>query len=398
MKVLMLIPALGNVYGGPSKCIIELAEAIGSKGIQVDIVTTNANGNVNLDFPLNIWIQEKYYRIQYFPYLNFIDYKFTWSLTQWLFKHVKDYDLVHTNAIFSYPILPASWACQFHRVPYIMTPHGMLEPWALAYKAWKKNFYFSLLEKPALQNASGIQMLASTEAQRVKQLGINAPLLLIPNGIHTHDFEELPSAEIFYRQFPETRNKTLILFLGRIDPKKGLDLLATAFAQVHNLFPTVHLIVAGQDNIGYLPTVKEYFSKASCLEAVTFTGMLTGETKYSALAAANIFVVPSYSEGFSMSVLEGMASALPCVITTGCNFPEAEAAGAARVVDINANEIAIGLIEYLKNPKLAEETGGSARQLVFKDYTWEKIAAKTINNYQQILSKKSPNNIYSLSR
>ncbi len=125
--------------------------------------------------------------------------------------------------------------------------------------------------------------------------------------------------------------------------------------------------------------------------------MHTGETKYSALSAANIFVVPSYSEGFSMSVLEGMASALPCVITTGCNFPEAKAAGAASVVDINANEIANGLIEYLKNPKLAEETGRSARQLVFKDYTWEKIAAKTINNYQQILSEKSQN-IYSLSR
>ncbi|PAX53166.1 glycosyltransferase [Brunnivagina elsteri] len=397
MKVLMLIPALGNVYGGPSKCIIELAEAIGSKGLEVDIVTTNANGNVNLDVPLNIWIQEQHYRIQYFHYLNFIDYKFTWSLTQWLFQHVQDYDLVHTNAIFSYPILPAAWACQFHQVPYIMTPHGMLEPWALAYKAWKKNFYFSLIEKPALQNASGVQMLASTEFQRVQELGINAPLLLIPNGIHTHDFEKLPSAEIFYSQFPETRNKTLILFLGRIDPKKGLDLLAPAFAQARNLFPNSHLIVAGQDNIGYLPQVKEYFSNTSCLEAVTFTGMLTGETKYSALAAANIFVVPSYSEGFSMSVLEGMASALPCVITTGCNFPEAEAAGAASIVDINASKIADALIAYLQNLKQAQETGIRARQLVFQNYTWEKIADKTIINYQRIVRKKSQK-AYSLLR
>ncbi|HEY9833806.1 MAG TPA: glycosyltransferase [Stenomitos sp.] len=385
MRILHVIPALGSVYGGPSKGVVELVQIIGSLGISVDIVTTNANGSTNLNVPLHTWIPEKYYRVQYFPYWHLFDYKVSLSLTRWLFEHVNKYDLVHTHAIFSYPVLPAYWACQWHQVPYLVTPHGMLEPWALSYKARKKHFYYSLFEKPALERANAIQMLASSEAERIKALNLKAPTVIVPNGIHRQDFEPLLSPELFYQKFSHTRNKTLIIFLGRIDPKKGLDLLASAFAKVNAQFPQTHLIVAGPDNIGFLPTAQSYFAEAGCLEAVTFTGMLTGSLKYSALAAASLYVAPSYSEGFSVSVLEGMASGLPCVITTGCNFPEAAAAQAAHVVDIDADEIALALIQCLSNPQQAKEMGQCARQLIFEHYTWECIAAKMIEVYTAIL-------------
>ncbi|OUL29864.1 glycosyltransferase [Nostoc sp. T09] len=385
MKILIVAPAIGNVYGGPSKCIVELAEAIASLGVSIDIVTTNANGSKTLDVPLHIWITEKYYRVQYFPYWDLLDYKFTWSLTRWLFQHVSDYNLVHTNAIFSYPALPTYWACQLYRIPYIVTPHGMLEPWALAYKSWKKKFYFAVLEKPGLRNASAIQMLASTEAERIKNLQLTTPLVIVPNGIYGKDFEDILSPELFHEKFPDTKNKKLIIFLGRIDPKKGLDLLATAFAKVHKQFPETHLIVAGPDNIGFLPTVKSYFMEADCINAVSFTGMLTGSMKYAALAAASIYVAPSYSEGFSISVLEGMATGLPCVITTECNFPEAAAAKAAHVVDTNYDAIADSLIHCLTNPEQAKIMGDRARQLIFEKYIWEHIAAKMISVYTAII-------------
>ncbi|MBE9049472.1 glycosyltransferase [Nostocales cyanobacterium LEGE 11386] len=386
MKILMVIPALGPIYGGTTKSVIELAEALGNLGVNVDIVATNANGSTQLDVPTLSWITNKYYRIKYFPYWDFLDYKISLSLTRWLFQHVTNYELVHTNAIFSYPVLPAHWACQLYQIPYIMTPHGMLEPWALAYKASKKRFYFSLLEKPSLQRASAIQMLASTEANRLKALKLKAPLIVIPNGIYQKDLKVLPEPELFYREFPHTRNKTLLLFLGRIDPKKGLDLLATAFAQAQQQFPEIHLIIAGPDNIGFLPTAQNYFSTAGCSDAVTFTGMLTGEIKYAALAAANIYVAPSYSEGFSISVLEGMAAGLPCVITTGCNFPEAAAAEVASVVDINADQIANALIDLLKQPLQAKEMGDRARQFILENYTWDSVAAKMLSVYQDIIT------------
>jgi glycosyltransferase involved in cell wall biosynthesis len=387
MKSLIVVPALGLVYGGPSKIAVELAQALGNLGISVDLVTTNANGVTSLDVPLNTWIPEKSYRVQYFPY-GMGDYKISFTLTGWLLQHVTDYDLVHTIAVFSYPVLAAHLACQLRQVPYVMNPQGMLEPWALSYKAWKKRFYYTLLEKPALQHAKAIQMLAFTEAERTKPLNLKAPMVLIPNGIHRQDFETLPDPALFYQKFPNTRNKTLILFLGRVDPKKGLDLLAVAFAKIQTQFPQAHLIVAGQDNIGFLPTAQGYFAEAGCLDAVTFTGMLTGSLKYAALAAASLYVAPSYSEGFSMSVLEGMASGLPCIITTGCNFPEAASAQAAHVVDINADKIADALIECLKHPQQAKAMGNRARQLILERYTWEQVASNLSKVYTAILKQE----------
>ncbi|NEO04037.1 MAG: glycosyltransferase, partial [Moorea sp. SIO3I7] len=121
---------------------------------------------------------------------------------------------------------------------------------------------------------------------------------------------------------------------------------------------------------------------------VTFTGMLTGSLKYAALAAASIYVAPSYSEGFSMSVLEGMASGLPCVITTGCNFPEAATANVAHVVDIDAEAIANALNQCLQFPQQAKEMGTRARQLIFEQYTWDSIAKKMIQVYTAIIQNK----------
>jgi len=220
-------------------------------------------------------------------------------------------------------------------------------------------------------------------------LDIKTPIVTIPNGLDTTDFEQLPNPEIFRKNFPYTRDKILFIFLGRIDPIKGLDLLAKSFAQVHQQFPDTHLIVAGPDNISFLPTVQDYFTEAGCSKSVTFTGMLTGQIKYAALAAASIYVAPSYSEGFSMSVLEGMAAGLPCVITTGCNFPEAGDAQAAYIVNIDAQAIAHAMIRCLKYPQEARQTGERARQLIFQNYTWEKVAQKMIEVYHAIIEKKS---------
>jgi glycosyltransferase involved in cell wall biosynthesis len=387
MRVLMVVPALGAVYGGPSKSVLELTQAIANlgktSGITIDVVTTNANGTEKLDVSLHTWIDQENYRIQYFSYWDLFDYKFTPSLTAWLFQNVRDYDLVHTNAIFSYPILPAYWACQLHHIPFIVTPRGMLEPWALAYKAWKKNLYFSLLEKPALQKASCIHMLASTEAERIDCLGLVTPIEVVPNGIQRYHFDIKTDPHIFYNQFPETEGKKLIIFLGRIDPKKGLDLLTIAFQEIYQRFKDVHLVVAGPDSVSYAATVKQCLADYQCLEAVTFTGIITGELKYAALAAASIYVAPSYSEGFSMSVLEGMAAGLPCVITTGCNFPEASEV--AKIVNINAVEITEAIASFLEYPEQAKMMGDRARDFILENYTWDQIAVKMVSIYRNIL-------------
>ncbi len=387
MKILFIAPYIGATYGGTSKIVTELVEAIGRLGVSIDLITTYANGSNNLDVPLNEWISEKSYRVQYFNCWYRDDFIISPSLINWLFKNVNNYDIVHSQTIFAPMISVAHSICKYFHVPYIVTPHGMLEPWALSYKAWKKKIYYKLFENPSIQNSSAIQATSSFELKNINSLKFKNTVF-VPNGIRHQEFETLPNPELFYQQFPETRGKTLILFLGRIDPKKGLDLLAPAFAKVYNQFPHTHLVVAGPDNIGFMDKAQNYFLQAGCLDAVTFTGMVSGVLKYAALSAANLYVAPSYSEGFSISILEGMASGLPCIITTACNFPEAAKAKAAHVVEININAIANALIECLSNPQQTTEMGDRAREFIFQNYTWDRAADKLIQVYKSVIDKK----------
>lgn len=261
----------------------------------------------------------------------------------------------------------------------------MLEPWALQYKPWKKNLYYSLIERRNLRKAQAIHSIARCESENIATLCPDATVWLVPNGIHWSDFSSPPSSAAFYQTYPHLRNQKLILFLGRIDPKKGLDLLASAFAAIHQKVPDAHLVIAGPDSIGFLPTAQQYFANAHCLEAVTFTGMLSGDIKYSALATASVYVAPSYSEGFSMSILEGMASGLPCVFTNACNFPEA--ANVAKIVSVDQEQIAQAIYWCLANPEDAVVMGDHARQFISEHYTWDKIAIKLIGVYQSILNQ-----------
>lgn len=387
MNILIVIPYFSFTYGGTTKSVKELAGELGKQGINIDLVTTNADGNQTLDVPVFEWIEQANYRVKYFPCWHKGDLIFSLSLIKWLKQHLQFYDIVHTNTVFAPIISVTHWLCRWQNVPYMVTPHGMLEPWALHYKSAKKQLYFNWIEKPALSQASAIQTLAHSESQNIHQLGFSKTMV-IPNGIHHQELENLPSPEAFYQAFPETKNKHLILFLGRIDPKKGLDLLAPAFGKLHQQFPETHLVIAGPDHIGFLPTVKNYFEQANCLPAVTFTGMLTGELKSAALAAANLYIAPSYSEGFSMSILEGMASGLPSVITKNCNFPEAAQAQVAHVVEPKVTDLSQALIQCLSRPLEAQKMGDRARDFILEHYTWDQVATRLIEVYTNIFEDK----------
>jgi glycosyltransferase involved in cell wall biosynthesis len=386
MRILIFTPYIGANYGGIGKAVRGIASGLGSQGVDVDVVTTDANNLEKMAILLNRWIDDNNYKIRYFPCWHKHDFVWSWSLISWLIGHLQDYDLVHTNTVFAPIVSFVHYLCRIKGIPYIMTPHGMLEPWALSYKAVKKRLYYNFFEKQLLEKANAIHVIADREAKNINSLGLHN-IATINNGIYCHKFTKLPDAEVFYQKFPATRNKRIILFLGRIDPKKGLDLLALAFGQVYSKFPQTHLVIAGPNSIGYLKTVQDYFAHNACLDAVTFTGMLTGELKYAALAAANLYIAPSYSEGFSISILEGMAAGKPCIITTGCNFPEAAHAQAACVVEINALAIEYALIECLSHPEQAQKMGARAREFIVQNYTWESAAQKLVEVYKAVLNR-----------
>ena len=153
MKVLCVTPYLGKSYGGTSKVVTEIAHELGYLGCNIDIITTNADDKNVLNIPSHHWIDLNNYRIRYFSCWHRRDLIFSFALLKWLYQNIEQYDLVHTNTIFSPLISAVHGICKLKNIPYVATPHGMLEPWALSYKAGKKRYYFQFLEKPFLKQS-----------------------------------------------------------------------------------------------------------------------------------------------------------------------------------------------------------------------------------------------------
>jgi len=377
MKVLHLIPYLAPVYGGTAHVVPELAGALGQCGLSVDVVTTNANGAEMLPVPLQQWQECNAYRVQYFPTWHRYDLVFSRSLLTWLWQHLPDYDVLHSHTLFAPMLAIAHWMADQRGISYLMTPHGMLEPWAIAHKAWKKATYFRWIEQPALRHAAAIHALNQREKMIIANLNLPTPIHIIPNGVSSppnvnNNNPPLPNAAV------------TVVYLGRIDPKKGLDHLIQAINIVRSQHPYLHLVLAGPDTLGYRATLQQQIQRLKLDDVVTFTGLLTGDRKWHILNAADVFVYPSLSEGFSIAILEAMVMGCPCIITTGCNFPEA--ADVAHIVKPEPDAIATALNHVLADQPTAKALGARAQQFVQQHYPWAASAAKLQQIYTTILS------------
>jgi glycosyltransferase involved in cell wall biosynthesis len=276
------------------------------------------------------------------------------------------------------------------RVPYLIAAHGMLEPWALRHKGLKKRVYLALVEGRNLRRAACLHALSRPEVGHLRALAPWTPICLVPNGVCLEPFEQLPGRELLEAQHPELRGKFLLLFLGRLHVKKGLDLLASALAAVRHDYPDVHLLVAGRDQGALAPFLNQLAAlglsgRATCL------GHVAGEAARAAWGAADAFILPSYSEGFSVAVLEALASRLPTVITTACHFPELAQAGAGIEVPPTREGITQGLRALLeRSPTQRAELGKRGRALVEEEYTWDRQGHKLAEVYRWVTGGGAP--------
>ncbi len=264
--------------------------------------------------------------------------------------------------------------------PYIVSAHGMLEPWALRNKRLKKQLYLALVERHNLQQARGLHALTTAEADDYRRLGLRNPIAVIPNGVQV---AQDVSPEEFTARFPGLSGKRLILFLGRIHFKKGLDLLCRAWADLGPSRDDAHLVLAGPDFENTLATVQRLVSELGIADSVTFTGMLRGSLKWSALAASECFVLPSYSEGLSVTTLEALGKGLPVIVTRQCHLPEVRRHDCGWVIEPDAEELRDALEAFLKTPSAAVRAmGHRARQLVARQYSWPVIGRQMSALYQ----------------
>jgi glycosyltransferase involved in cell wall biosynthesis len=272
--------------------------------------------------------------------------------------------------------------------PYVVSAHGMLEPWALANKRWKKLLYSHLVERSNVARASCLHALTHAEASHYLRFGAQSPIAVIPNGV---DIPHLKNPHLFLGRYPQLQGKRTILFLARLHPKKGLDLLIGAWSSIAHDYPDARLVVAGPDSEDTQQRLEQSLINEGVRDSVLFTGMLQSAMKWSALTAAECFVLPSFSEGLSVSVLEALGMGLPVIITEPCNMPEVRNACAGWVIQPNQKELVGALRGMLdQSPMENLQVGCRGAALIESRFTWPHVAKQMSDIYQWIQGGSLP--------
>jgi len=306
-------------------------------------------------------------------------------------QQLEQVDGVHIHGLWEQSTLVAANAARELKIPHIISAHGMLEPWALNNKRIKKLIYSRLFERDNIERATCLHALSRTEAKQYREFGGRAPIAIIPNGV---EIPETHEPEPFVELFPHLRGKRIVLFLGRLHPKKGLDLLIETWRDLSIHYPQAHLVLAGPDCEGTQVRLEQFVTGNCLTETVTFAGMLRDSMKWSALAAAEAFVLPSFSEGLSVSVLEAMGMGVPVIVTKACNMPEAEEQHAGWQIETTAHELRSALHALLANCVCRNrEIGARGAALVASRYTWDRVACKMAEVYRWLTGGPEPQSV-----
>ncbi|ABA20986.1 Glycosyl transferase, group 1 [Trichormus variabilis ATCC 29413] len=388
MKILQIVPSISLIYGGPSQMVLGLSPALVKAGATVTIITTDSNGDSGqkpLDVPLNVPIKQDGYEIIYFRCSPFRRYKFSLDLLKWLKIHAYEYDIAHIHALFSPVSSAAATVCRQQKLPYILRPLGTLDPADLEKKKQLKKLYVEIIERRNLAGAAAIHFTSQQEAKVSARFGVVTRDLVIPLGVIPPP-KKAENTLIIQLGIPE--NIPLILFMSRIDPKKGLNLLIPALEKLLAIGNNFHFILAGTNpqDPDYEQQIKDQITNSSLRSHSTITGFVTGELKASLLQAADLFVLPSYYENFGIAVAEAMVAGVPVVISDQVHIWQQVRDSESGWVGTTDVESLIELLQQaLQNPQECQRRGLNAQNYALQNFSWDAIAQQMIQAYQTII-------------
>ena len=384
MRVLHVIPSVGPLRGGPSVVVRQLARSLVKAGIETHVATTNDNADGLLDVPLNVPVGDDGVTYWYFPrQIGF--YTVSWPLAAWLRDNVARFDVVHIHALFSFASLLAAFWARRRGVPYIVRPLGTLNTWGMTNRRpWLKQWSFRLLESRVTAHATLMHYTSEDERRQASSLGITTTAAIIPNAVA--DPEAEPAVRgAFRRKLGRLggQDRRIVLFLSRLDEKKGLDLLLAAFVQIRQQVPGALLVIAGDGAADYVAHIKaDALALGLGEDEVYWAGFLAGDEKRAAFADADVFVLPSYSENFGVSVAEAMASGLPVVVSDQTAIHhDVSLSSAGRVVRCDASEVAHAVHSILIAPQAAAAMGCAGAALVQRTYSLAAVTQQVREAY-----------------
>ena len=389
MRILHAISNLSPQAGGPPKAGLGMARAIARRGHDVAIYTTNFDGASDLDVPLGEPVDIGGVEVRYHPVHFPRFWETSFPLGRALASDAGRFDLMHLHSLYMYHDYAGGRAARRAGVPYIVRPHGTLDPYIWKRRRSRKALFEAWFQNRVLAGAAALHYTTDDEWRLAAPVARNPNGFVVPNGLDMDEFAGLPEKGAFRARHPEIGDRRIVLFLGRLNFKKGLDLLAPAFGQVVAAGHDAHLVIAGPDD-DMAEKTRSWLAAAGVLDRATFTGMIAGDEKLAALADAEMFVLPSYSENFGIAVAEALACGLPVVISDAVNiWPEVEAAGAGLVGPCDADATARHMIEILEHPDAATRMGRAGAQLARDRYSWDGIAPALEKAYEDVLAGRT---------
>jgi glycosyltransferase involved in cell wall biosynthesis len=369
------------VYGGPVAALYGFTKNLIKSGHAVTIFTTDADGTGNLEVPTGCEVMVDGVPVYYFKrwWFGRTAKPFTLFFSPDMGKQLArlkpgDYDMVVVQASFLDPGRMAAKAAKRANIPYFCYTQGSLAPWAINHKWLKKRIYLGLIEEKILQQSAGIVVCNDTELEYLKRIGITAPAKRIPWGIDSPESLVKPDRRALAEMFPSLAGgNRYVLFLSRLHPVKGLELLVPAFARVAPHYPDWRLVIAGPDEGGYQKVLESMIEQLGAGDRIIVTGMVKESGKAALLANAEVFTLPSFSEGFSMSVAEALGYERPVVITKTCYVPEVQEWNCGLTVQSDIEALAEALSQMMRDKDFRRACSQNAHRLAVEHFTWEAV-------------------------
>lgn len=365
-SVIHNVPAIAEEASGPSYSVVRLCESLVDQGQSVKLAALDwalvpSAPTFYRPFPLGVGPR----RLGRSP-----------AMARWLDNQASagEVALIHNHSLWMMPNVYPGRTAGRYTIPYVVSPRGTLSAWAMQSGSAFKRFFWPLVQRPSLSAVTCFHATAQSEYEDIRRIGFRQPVAVIPNGIDVPSLSEKPVGD------PRT-----LLFLGRIHPKKGLDMLLPAWKAVQSRFPDWRLQIVGADNGGYLDQMRMLSTELG-LERVEFSGPLYGVEKWRAYSEASLFVLPTYSENFGLAVAEALAAGTPSIVTHGAPWQGLEVEGAGWWIEIGLDPLVACLETALSQSRGALSVMGQrGRDWMVRDYSWAQIGLQMAETYRWIL-------------
>lgn len=361
-----------------------MARAVASRGHEVAIYTTDRACEPDERVPSGQSVRRDGVELRMFPEQQPRVVATSWPLYRALTERIGQVDIVHLHSLYLFHVWAAARIARRAGVPYLLRPHGTLDPFLWQRHRLRKRIMEIAFQDRVIRGAAALHFTAQEELELARPYTHGVAGVVVPNGVNLAEFDVLPAPGGLRRAYPEIGERRVVLFLSRLNFKKGLDLLIPGFARARSRHRDLHLVIAGPDD-GMRAQAEQWIAQNNVADAVTLTGMLTGMRKLEALVDAMCFVLPSYSENFGIAIVEAMACGVPVAISDKVNiWREIVDGGAGLVGPTTVDGVADQIVRLAADPDAARRMGEAGRTLARERFAWDRIAARLEGVYRDL--------------